>query len=75
MKSVTLAIVTTLLLAAGQAGASAGSTTYRSPTHDISFASWNSMPQAANKKGSTRVGGSNSHGKGSKYVGGRKGGK
>ena len=31
--------------------------------------------ELANRKGSKRIGGSNSKGKGSKYVGGRKGGK
>ena len=33
------------------------------------------QPEVANRKGSHRVGGSNSKGKGSKYVGGRKGGR
>lgn len=75
MKNLTLAITITMLLAAGHTGASAASTAQHTPTYDAAFASWNALPQASNKKGSTRVGGSNSKGKGSKYVGGRKGGK
>lgn len=75
MKSVLISCVALLAFILSAAAVSAAE---RVPTTNIWLPTNDEILQplqVANKKGSKRVGGNNSKGKGSKYVGGRKRGK
>ena len=69
LKTLTSTLFALILCSAAQAGTNLP---VRGTTHQLSPSAVQT-PEVANKKGSKRVGGSNSKGKGSRYVGGRKG--
>ncbi len=70
LKTLTATLITLVASSAVQAGTS---TPILHDAARLVASSTIHTPEVANKKGSKRVGGSNSKGKGSKYVGGRKG--